>query len=53
MQIPTMQGSTISSHEYFVVVSDVNNGVMTTPAANNAHDDVTELHVTSQWFGML
>ncbi len=38
---------------HFVVVSDVNNGVMTTPAANNGHDDVTELPVTSQWFGML
>ncbi len=38
-------------HVHFVV-SVVNNGVMTTPAANNGHDDVTELPVTSQWFGM-
>ncbi len=37
----------------FVVVSDVNNGVMTKPAVNNGHDDVTELPVTSHWFGML
>ncbi len=28
---------------HFVVVSDVNNAVMTTPAANNGHDDVTGL----------
>ncbi len=48
MQIPTMQGSAICCHEDFVVVSDVNNGVMTTPAGNNGHDDVTELPVTSQ-----
>ncbi len=53
MQIPKMQGSTICCHEHFVGVSDVNNGVMTTPAANNGHDDVTDLLVTSQWFGML
>ncbi len=52
MQIPTMQGSAICCHEHFVVVSDVNNGVMTTPAANKEYD-VTELPVTSQWFGML
>ncbi len=40
MQIPTMQGSAICCHEDFGVVSgDVNNGVMTTPAANNGHDD--------------
>ncbi len=26
---------------------------MTTHAANNGQDNVTELHVTSQWFGML
>ncbi len=38
---------------HFVVVSDVNNGVNSTPAANNEHDDVTELLVTSQLFGML
>ncbi len=48
-----MQGSAISCHEHLVVVSDVNNGVMTTPAANNGHDDVTELPVTSQLFGVL
>ncbi len=36
-----------------IVVSDINNGVMTTQVANNGHDDVTELPVTSQWFGML
>ncbi len=54
VHIPTMQGSAIRCHEHFVVVSDVmNNGVMTTPAANNVHDDVTELPVTSQWLGML
>ncbi len=50
VQIPT---SAICCHEHVVVVSDVNNGVMTIPAANNGHDDVTELLVTSQWFGML
>ncbi len=49
-----MQGSAIYCHEHFVVVvSDVNNGIMTTPAANNGHADVTKLPVTSQWFGML
>ncbi len=53
MQIPTMQGSAIWCHEHFVVVSDVNNGVIPTPAANNGYDDVTEVPVTSQWFGML
>ncbi len=53
VQIPTMQGSAICCYEHFVVVSDVNNGVMTTPAANNGCDDVTEIPVTSQWFGML
>ncbi len=47
-----MQGSAIYCHEHFVV-SDFNNGVMTTPAANNGQDDVTELPMTSQWFGML
>ncbi len=41
VQIPTMQGSAICCHEHFVVVSDVNNGVMTTPLVNNGHDDVT------------
>ncbi len=40
-------------HEHFVVVSDVNNGDMTTPVVNNEHDDVKELPVMSQWFGML
>ncbi len=29
MQIPTMQGSAICCHEYFVAVSDVKNGGMT------------------------
>ncbi len=53
MQIPTMQGSAICCHVHFVAVSDVNNDVMTTPAVNNGHDDVTELPVTSQWFGMV
>ncbi len=53
MQIPTMDGSAICCHEHFVVVSDANNGVMTTPAANNGHNNVTELTVTSQWFAML
>ncbi len=48
-----MQGSAICCYEHFVVVSDVNSGVMTIPAANNGCDDVTELPVTSQWFGML
>ncbi len=48
MQIPTMLGSTICCHEHFVVVSDVNNGVMTTQAANCGQDDVTELPVTPQ-----
>ncbi len=48
-----MQGSTICCHEYFVVVRYINNGVMTTLAAHNGHDDVTELHVSSQWFGMV
>ncbi len=48
-----MQQSAICCHEHFVVVNDVNNGVMTTPAANNGYDDVIELPVTSQWFGML
>ncbi len=48
-----MQVSVICCHEDFVVVSHVNNGVMTTPAANNGYDDVTELPMTSQWFGML
>ncbi len=42
-----MQGSAICCHVHFVVASDVNNGVMTTPAANNGHDDYTELPVTS------
>ncbi len=37
----------------FFVISDSNNGVMTTPALNNGNDDVTELPVTSEWFGML
>ncbi len=41
VQIPTMQGSTICCHEHFVIISDVKNGDMTTPAANNGHDDVT------------
>ncbi len=45
---PPMQGSTICYHEHFVVLSDVNNGFMTTPAVNKRHDDVTELS-----FGML
>ncbi len=53
VQIPTMKGYVICCHEHFVIVSDVNNGVMTTAAANNGHDYVTELPVTSQWFGML
>ncbi len=48
-----MQGSAICCHEHFIVVTDVNNGVMATRAANNGYDDVTELAVTSQWFGML
>ncbi len=48
-----MQGSAICCHEHSVVVNEVNNGVMTTQATNNGHDDVTELPVTSQWFGML
>ncbi len=39
--------------EHFVVVSNVNNDVMTTSAANNGRGDVTELLVTSQWLGML
>ncbi len=52
MQIPKMQRSAICCHEHFVV-SDVNNGVMTTPAANNGYDDVTEQPVILQWFGML
>ncbi len=53
MQIPTMQGSAICCHEYFVAVSDVKNGGMTTPVAHNGHDDVTELPVASKWYGML
>ncbi len=53
LQIPTMQGSAICYYEHFAIVSDINNGVMTTPAENNGYDDVTELPVTSQWFGML
>ncbi len=52
VQIPTMQGSAISCHEHFVVVSDVNNGVMITPTASNGYGDVTEIPVTSQWFGI-
>ncbi len=48
MQISTMQESVICCHEHFVVVSDVNNGVMKTPAANNGYDNVTVLPVTSQ-----
>ncbi len=43
------QWSAICCHVHFVVVSDINNGFMTTPAANNGNDDVTELPVTSQW----
>ncbi len=39
-------------HKHFVVSED-NIAVMTTPAANNGHDDVTVLPVISQWFGML
>ncbi len=50
---PHNAGMSICCHEHFVVVSDVNNGVMTTPAANNGQDDVTEVRMTSQWFGML
>ncbi len=38
-----MQGSAICCHDHFDVVSDVNNCVITTPAANNGHDDVTVL----------
>ncbi len=53
MQIPTIQGYVICCHEHFVVVGDVNNGVMTTLAANNGYAVVTELPMTSQWFGML
>ncbi len=53
MHIPTVQESVIRCHEHFVDVNDVSNGVMTTPTANNGHDDVIELPVTSQWFGML
>ncbi len=52
VQIPTMQGSAICCHEH-VVVSDANNGVMTTPATNNGYDDVTEFCMASQQFGML
>ncbi len=48
VQIPTMQGSVICYHEHFVVVIEVNNGVMTTPAANNEQDNGTELPMTSQ-----
>ncbi len=48
-----MKGSAIYCHEHFVVVSDVSNGGMTAPAANNGYDDVTVLPVTLQWFGML
>ncbi len=48
MQIPTIQGFAICCHEHFVVVSDINNRVMTTPAGKNGHDDATELPVTSQ-----
>ncbi len=48
VQIPTMQRSAICCHEYFVVVSNINNGALTTPSANNGHDDVTKLPVTSQ-----
>ncbi len=47
-----MQGSAICCHEHCVVGSD-KNGVMTTPAANNGYDNVTELPVTSQWVGNL
>ncbi len=53
VKIPTMQWSVICCHEHFVVVSDINDDIMTTPAAINWHDDVTELPVTSQLFGML
>ncbi len=49
-QISTMQGSYIICHEHFVVVIDINNSVMATPATSNGHHDVTELPVTSQWF---
>ncbi len=52
VQIPTMHVSAICFHEHFVVVSDVNNGVMRIPAANNGHDDITGLLVTLQLFGM-
>ncbi len=52
VQIYTIQGYAIYCHEHVVVDSDVNNGVMTTPVANNGHHNVTELTVTSQWFGM-
>ncbi len=48
---PTMHGSAIIWHKHFLD-SDINNGVMTIPTANNGHDDITELPVTSQWFGM-
>ncbi len=50
---PTMHESANCCHVHFVAVSDINKGVMTSPTANNGHDDVTELPVTSQWFGML
>ncbi len=53
VHISTMQGFPICCHEDFVIVSNINNRVMTTPAENNGHDDVTELPVTSQWFGIL
>ncbi len=53
VQIPTMQGPASCCHGHFLLVSDVNNGVITTPAANNGHDNVTEPPVTSQWSGML
>ncbi len=46
VQIPTMHGSAICCHDHFVVPSDFNNGVITTPVANNGRDDVTDLPVT-------
>ncbi len=53
MQIPHNEGDLPSVAMHLVVVSEVNKGVMTTPTINNGDDDVTEILVTSQWFGIL
>ncbi len=45
-----MQGSATCCHEHFVVVSDVNNGVMIIPSVNKGHDDVrATFDITMVW----